>query len=268
MMFLLDMKPFGTRRTPRGGTMVRKHVTRTTKTRLGAAHFLRRRAEHIRAEGQATEPVATNTVELEEDDTTVPTATIESLIDEVELVESAADESAISGSIAPESTAEADTQPSAVTFTDADWEDQSYALMAEQAAPSPCPNCGRTGFFGPRALDGQPKFLSCRFCGHSQPVNQAATRLRPVAHDCKNWPEVAGAPYIWWIAMDEKWYVCHYCKRRIAVARTNAFMKDAAITAPADDPNHPWWKIPQNASYHTYYTLWEKWPCTKGRVFL
>ncbi len=163
---------------------------------------------------------------------------------------------------------EDEAQPSFPTFTDADWEDQSYSLMAEQAPPTPCPNCGRTGFFGPRALDGQPKFVACRFCGYFQAVGQAPTRLRPVTHDCENWPQAAGAPYIWWIPMDEKWYVCHYCQRRLAVAGRNAFVRGAAVTPPADDPNHPWWKVPQGASYDTYYKLWENWRCTKGRVFL
>jgi hypothetical protein len=203
-------------------------------------------------------------VESVKEDTMAATATVE----EVQPVQPAVDESATSGIAETGATAETDTQPSVGTFTDADWEDQSYALMAEQIAPLPCPNCGRTGFFGPRALDGQPKFLSCRFCGHFQAVGQAPTRLRAVAHDCENWPEVAGAPYIWWIPLDDKWYVCHYCKRRIAVARANAFMKNAAVTPPVDDPNHPWRKIPQHAPYDTYYKLWENWPCTKGRVFL
>ena len=250
--------------------MARTRKTKRSKTRSGAARLLRRRAELGREEDQAVEPTAMDAamVELAEEDTTVATAAIESPIEEVSLAEPAADESATSDGIEPVSTAEAEAQPSGPTFTDTDWEDQSYALMAEQAAPSPCPNCGRTGFFGPRALDGQPKFLSCRFCGYFQAVGQPPTRLRPVAHNCENWPEAAEAPYIWWIPMDEKWYVCHYCKRRLAVAGANAFMKGAAVTPPADDPNHPWWKVPQNASYDTYYKLWENWPCTKGRVFL
>ena len=140
--------------------------------------------------------------------------------------------------------------------------------MAEQADPLPCPDCGRAGFYGPRALDGKPKFRACRFCGFFQEVMQQPTRLQPVAHDCDNWPEAAGAPYIWWIAKSEKWYTCNYCARRIAVTQASPFMKGAAVTSPADDPNHPWWKVPQKASYDTYYKLWENWPATKGRVFL
>ncbi len=160
------------------------------------------------------------------------------------------------------------TDPSSSTFTDQDWEDQFYALMAEQADPLPCPDCGRAGFYGPRALDGKPKFRACRFCGFFQEVMQQPTRLQPVAHDCDNWPEAAGAPYIWWIPKSEKWYTCNYCARRVAITQANAFMKGAAVTSPADDPNHPWQKVPQNASYDTYYKLWENWPATKGRVFL
>ncbi len=158
--------------------------------------------------------------------------------------------------------------PAGASFTDADWEDEFYALMAEQAAPQACPECGRTGFYGPRALDGKPKFRGCRFCGFFQEVGREPSRLQPVAHDCQSWPEAAGAPYIWWISSDEKWYTCNYCAKRVAVTGANTFMKGAAVRAPADDPNHPWRKVPQNASYDTYYRLWEKWPSTKGRVFL
>ena len=66
--------------------------------------------------------------------------------------------------------------------------------------------------------------------------------------------------------MDQKWYTCNFCSRRTAVAAANPFMKGAAITAPSDDPNHPWWKIPQNAPYDAYYKFWEQWPSTKGRA--
>ena len=163
---------------------------------------------------------------------------------------------------------EAEDDPDSSTFTEKDWEDQFYALMGEQADPLPCPDCGRAGFYGPRALDDKPKFRACRFCGFFQEVMQQPTRLQPVAHDCDDWPDAAGAPYIWWIPKSEKWYTCNYCARRVAVTQANAFMKGAAVTSPDDDPNHPWQKVPQDASYDTYYKLWENWPVTKGRVFL
>ena len=138
---------------------------------------------------------------------------------------------------------------------------------AEGINPPACPECGRTGFYGPRAADGIPKSRSCRFCGFSQRVLCEPTRLRPVAHDCDDWPDCAGAPYIWWIPMEERWYTCSFCGHRVAVRGGNSFVKSAAITAPSDDPSHAWWKVPQNQSYGAYYKYWENWRCTKGRAF-
>ncbi len=74
-------------------------------------------------------------------------------------------------------------------YTAEQWEEESYALMAERADPGHCPSCGLTGFFGPRARDDAPKFRECRFCGFFQEVGQRAIRRRPVSHDCDQWPE-------------------------------------------------------------------------------
>lgn len=152
-------------------------------------------------------------------------------------------------------------------FTEQDWEDALYAQAAECADPEPCPHCNRTGFYGPRAL-GSIKARSCRFCGFFQQVDMAPTRYRPVAHHCPNWPEVAGAPYLWWIPADERFFTCSYCKQKAAVEGGNAFVKSALAKAPTDDPSHPWWKIEQNKDYKFYYDYWESWPVTKGRAVL
>ena len=154
----------------------------------------------------------------------------------------------------------------AKAYTDEQWDEESYALLAERADPAHCPACGLTGFYGPRARDDAPKFHECRFCGFYQEVGQQSTRRRPVSHDCDQWPEIAGAPYVWWIAPDERWFHCNFCDRRAAVETSNVFMKGSGITAPSDNPNHPWWHVPQDQSYSFYYSYWEQWPSTKGRV--
>src|SRR5262245_45144556 len=96
-------------------------------------------------------------------------------------------------------------------YTEREWEDESYALLVERADPIPCPSCGRTGFFGPRALDPGRKLRACRFCGFSQEVGQAPVRLRPVAHTCADWPQIAKAPYLWWVTPGDKFFQCPYC---------------------------------------------------------
>ena len=150
-------------------------------------------------------------------------------------------------------------------YTVDDWDADSYALMAEGADPVQCPTCGFTGFFGPRALDNK-KFRECRFCGFYQEVDQPPGRHRPVTHDCEEWPEAGGAPYIWWIPADERFYECNFCGQRAVVSSTNAFQRGVGVQPPSDDPTHPWWQVPQDKSYSYYYSYWEQWPCTKGRI--
>ena len=151
-------------------------------------------------------------------------------------------------------------------YTEEAWEEASYALLAERRDPEHCPSCGLTGFFGPRARDDTPKFRECRFCGFHQEVGQQPTRRRPVNHDCNQWPEVAGARYVWWVAPDERWFHCSFCDQRAPVESSNVFSKGSGIVAPSDDPQHPWWHVPQDQSYSFYYDYWGQWPSTKGRV--
>ena len=150
-------------------------------------------------------------------------------------------------------------------YTIEQWDDDSYALMAEGADPVHCPSCGFTGFYEPRALDNK-KFRECRFCGFYQEADEPVGRRRPVVHDCEEWPEAGGAAYIWWIPADERFYECNFCGQRAVVEKTNAFQRSVEITPPADDPTHPWWQVPQDKSYSYYREYWEEWPCTKGRI--
>lgn len=155
-----------------------------------------------------------------------------------------------------------------LVYTLEDWERESYALFVERSDPAPCPECGRTGFHGPRARDPGRRFRACRFCGFWQVVGHKPIRLVPTVHDCSEWPECARAAYIWWVHPDEKRYTCPYCRQLVPVVGHNVFMKGALITPPSEDPDHPLRKVPQNRTYSYYQRFWENWPCTKGRVIL
>jgi len=56
-------------------------------------------------------------------------------------------------------------------------------------------------------------------------------------------------------------YLCPFCSKRVPVA-------EAAIAPPAEDPTHPWWKVPQDRARAYYQRFWENWDVTKGRVHL
>jgi hypothetical protein len=160
------------------------------------------------------------------------------------------------------------TRDSKLAYTKADWEEESYQLFVERTDPKPCPQCGRTGFYGPRAADPGMKFRACRFCGFWQAVGEEPQQFRPAAHECSDWPECAKAKYLWWIHPEEKLFKCPYCRQQVAVDSNNAFVRGAVPRPPANDPEHPWHKVPQNRSYSYYLRFWENWPLTKGRVVL
>ncbi len=146
-------------------------------------------------------------------------------------------------------------------YTVSDWEAESYAVFAEGGDPLPCPECGRTGFYGPRFVEPDQKIRACRFCGFWQLAGEAPQQFVPTAHDCDEWPECSRAPYIWWTAADTESYTCPYCKGTVTVA-------GATISVPNDVPNHPWWKIPQGRTQSFYQRLWKNWPCSAGRTVL
>lgn len=146
-------------------------------------------------------------------------------------------------------------------YTVSDWEAESYAVFAEGGDPLPCPECGRTGFYGPRFVEPDRKIRSCRFCGFWQRVGDAPQQFVPTAHDCDEWPECSRAPYIWWTAPSINSYPCPYCRGTVVVAAS-------LVSVPNDDPDHPWWKIPQGRSQSFYQRLWKNWPCSAGRTVL
>ena len=135
------------------------------------------------------------------------------------------------------------------------------AMFGEGRDPGPCPECRRTGFYGPRIDPTERHYRQCRFCGFTQMVAEVPTRYRPTVHSCSKWPECARAPYIWWVPPEVESYLCPFCSKRVAVA-------EAAIAPPADDAAHPWWKVPQDRSRAYYQRFWENWDVTKGRVHL
>jgi len=148
-----------------------------------------------------------------------------------------------------------------VAYTQAAWDDEAFTLFAEGRDPAPCPSCGRVGFYGPRVGGDGVRSRACRFCGFYQAVDSPPTRGQAAAHRCATWPEIARAPYLWWLPPGSESYHCPFCDEQVTLAESRA-------TAPSDDPSHPWWKVPQGRSRFYYARFWENWPYTKGRVFL
>jgi hypothetical protein len=142
-----------------------------------------------------------------------------------------------------------------------EWDEESYALFAEGGDPGACPDCGRTGFYGPRFADPEERFRDCRFCGFFQMVDVPARRYVPTAHDCETWPEVSQVPYIWWVSPDLDAFDCPFCTEPILV-------DSATVPSPIDTPKHPWWKIPQGRSQPFYQRLWRNWAWSTGRTIL
>ena len=153
-------------------------------------------------------------------------------------------------------------------YTLEDWETESYQLFVERADPAPCPKCGRTGFFGPRASDPGLKYRACRFCGFWQAVGEDPIQFRPTIHDCEEWPECARAPYVWWVHPEDRRYTCPFCDQKVNVKSHNTYMKGVLVLSPFENLDHPWRKVPQNRPYTYYLRFWENWPITKGRVIL
>lgn len=139
------------------------------------------------------------------------------------------------------------------------WEDELYRLYALGEDPNPCPQCGSTGFFGPRFAEPNLRLRSCRFCGFWQEIAEAPQRATPVVHDCDAWPDAARAPYIWWVPPSSTSLACPFCDADVSVA-------EYCTTPPSDDPKHPWWKVPQGRGAEYYRRFWENWRVTKGRV--
>jgi len=159
-------------------------------------------------------------------------------------------------------------QDLSLEFTEADWDQESYELFGERMDPRPCPKCGRTGFFGPRAADPGLKFRSCRFCGFSQEVNCDPVQFLPVVHSCDDWPVCAKAPYVWWVHPSEERFTCPFCGRDSDVRSRNVFTPGVLSASPAETEDHAWHKVPQGRPYSYYLRFWENWEFTRGRVIL
>ena len=155
-----------------------------------------------------------------------------------------------------------------LTYSEQDWDEDSYSLFGERTDPKPCPSCGRTGFFGPRAADFGVKFRCCRFCGFHQSVGEEPVQLLPVVHECDDWPICAKAPYVWWVKPDVQRFACPFCERDADVRGKNVFQRGILVDGPLAESDHPWRKVPQGRPYGYYQRFWENWEFTKGRVVL
>lgn len=152
-------------------------------------------------------------------------------------------------------------RPAGALYTLDDWDAEAFASFGEGRDPSACPGCGRGAFYGPRIDSADRRYRQCRFCGFTQTVGEPPVRYVATVHACEPWPECAHAPYIWWVAPWADSIPCPYCHRRLDVAVTR-------VERPADDRNHPWWRVPQDRRRSYYLRFWENWPVTSGRVFL
>lgn len=146
-------------------------------------------------------------------------------------------------------------------YTRPDWDAESYALFAEGGDPGGCPDCGRTGFYGPRFVEPDLRCRACRFCGFWQFVEERAVRFLPTGHGCAQWPEVSKAPYIWWVPPDSDSYDCPFCEHLVEVPLS-------LLIVPFEDSEHPWWKIPQRRTQSFYQRLWGNWEASAGRIIL
>ncbi|HKI95031.1 MAG TPA: hypothetical protein VJ992_07045 [Gemmatimonadales bacterium] len=149
----------------------------------------------------------------------------------------------------------------AVEYGPKEWEEEAFALFAEGRDPQPCPKCGWMGFYGPRVSTDGVRFRECRLCGFYQGIGEAPAVAQPIVHACDAWPEIARAPYIWWVPPGQARFRCPFCDTDIDTA-------DHRVPIPASDANHPWWRVPQKRTRFYYSRFWENWPFTKGRVFL
>ena len=144
------------------------------------------------------------------------------------------------------------------TFTETDWKAEYAAIFFKRGAPPPCPDCGHTGFFGPRKAHDR-LYRLCKFCGSYRTPGGQRVQCLATVHNCRDWPSVAGAQYLWWVQPHESEYRCPQCG---ASVRVSAF----AVKRPIDDPSHPWWQVPQNMSFEEAASFWVH--QGQGRVYL
>jgi|SRR5436309_3216259 len=133
-------------------------------------------------------------------------------------------------------------------YTPAHWDQEFLAIFARRTAPQPCPQCRRTGFFGPRKA-GDRTYRLCKFCGAYQATGGPMVQCLATVHNCQQWLTVAGAPYIWWVQPHETQHPCPYCGASVQVAA-------ARVKRPVEDPGHAWWRVPQNMSFDEAARFW------------
>ena len=134
------------------------------------------------------------------------------------------------------------------SYTETEWQGEFRAVFAQRVSLPPCPRCNRSGFFGPRKAKDR-LYRLCKFCGSYQAVGGQAAQCVATAHNCPQWPIVAGAPYIWWVQPNEAQYRCPSCGDTVEVAAVT-------IKRPVDDRSHPWWQVPQGMSFDEASKFW------------
>jgi hypothetical protein len=135
-------------------------------------------------------------------------------------------------------------------YTDGEWAADMASLYLARESPPACPHCGRTGFYGPRSAGSTRRYRGCKFCGFWQNVGERVIIHFAVVHDCDRNTSIAAAPEIQWVAPHERIVKCYGCQQDFEVA---GFI----ITAPSDDPSHPWWNVPQGLSYDDSIIFWQ-----------
>jgi hypothetical protein len=137
-----------------------------------------------------------------------------------------------------------------MAYTESAWRGE-YEALAKGEVPMACEDCGRTGFYGPRGNypDG-PGRRACKFCGFWQRVGEEPFTAIPTVHICGNGSPILGAPQIWWEVPENRMFDCRYCPAK------GLSVENWQVSAPRDEPRHPWWEIPQGLSQEEYRQFW------------
>ena len=134
------------------------------------------------------------------------------------------------------------------TLSASDWDEEFRAIFARRVPPPACPACHRSAFYGPRKTDDRI-YQMCKFCGLYQAPNGDPVQLVATVHGCRGWPQIVGAPYVWWVQPDEQSYECPYCGSKVTVS-------SVSVPRPADDSVHPWWAVPQGMTFEEARHFW------------
>jgi hypothetical protein len=123
-------------------------------------------------------------------------------------------------------------------YTEADWAAEMAALYDAREGPPACPRCRRSGFYGPRRADKERRYRACKFCGLWQDVGKPPHLI--IRYEC----HVAD-----WKEPHEPWN-CPTCGRHFGTSQ--------AVGWPADNPEHPWWSVPQGMGHEEACDYFEK----------